>query len=52
MSVLRLLLPGTAMVGDLATNPADAVQALADLYAYPDPVPATGWVRATHAVHP
>jgi 5-amino-6-(5-phosphoribosylamino)uracil reductase len=47
MSVLRLLLPGTAMVGDLATNPADAVQALADLYAYPDPVPATGWVRAT-----
>jgi riboflavin biosynthesis pyrimidine reductase len=46
MSVLRMLLPGTAVVGDLATNPADAVQALADLYAYPDPVPAAGWVRA------
>jgi riboflavin biosynthesis pyrimidine reductase len=42
-----MLLPGTAVVGDLDTSPADAVQALADLYAYPDPVPAAGWVRAS-----
>jgi riboflavin biosynthesis pyrimidine reductase len=42
-----MLLPGPAVVGDLDTNPADAVQALADLYAYPDPVPVGGWVRAT-----
>lgn len=41
-----MLLPGATVVGDLDTNPADAVQALADLYAYPDPVPASGWVRA------
>lgn len=41
-----MLLPGPAVVGDLDRNPADAVQALADLYAYPDPVPAAGWVRA------
>jgi riboflavin biosynthesis pyrimidine reductase len=43
---LRLLLPGPAVVGDLARERADALQALADLYAYPDPVPAQGWVRA------
>jgi riboflavin biosynthesis pyrimidine reductase len=43
---LRMLLPGSAVVGDLRTSPADAVQALADLYAYPAPVPARGWVRA------
>ncbi len=42
-----MLLPGPAVVGDLEANEADAVQALADLYAYPDPVPAAGWVRAT-----
>jgi riboflavin biosynthesis pyrimidine reductase len=47
MSTLRMLLPGPAVVGDLAANPADAVQALADLYAYPDPMPSSGWVRAT-----
>jgi riboflavin biosynthesis pyrimidine reductase len=46
MTTLRMLLPGPAVVGDLAANPADAVQALADLYAYPDPVPPSGWVRA------
>ncbi|MGZ4604056.1 MAG: dihydrofolate reductase family protein [Kineosporiaceae bacterium] len=46
MSELRLLLPGPAVVGDLSGNRADALQALADLYAYPDPVPAPGWVRA------
>jgi riboflavin biosynthesis pyrimidine reductase len=44
--MLRMLLPGPAVVGDLDRNPADAVQALADLYAYPDPVPSAGWVRA------
>lgn len=47
MSALRLLLPGTAVVGDLDDPRADVVQALADLYAYPDPVPPHGWVRAT-----
>lgn len=47
MSTLRLLLPGEAVVGDLDSDRTDAVQALADLYAYPMPVPGTGWVRAT-----
>ncbi|HET9657822.1 MAG TPA: dihydrofolate reductase family protein [Kineosporiaceae bacterium] len=47
MSQLRMLLPGTAVVGDLRAGRADAVQALADLYAYPVPVPVTGWVRAS-----
>jgi len=46
VSALRLLLPGNAVVGDLDDDRADAVQALADLYAYPDPLPAAGWVRA------
>ena len=46
MSELRLLLPGPAVVGDLTGDRADALQALADLYAYPDPIPARGWVRA------
>ena len=46
MSALRLLLPGTAVVGDLDDERADVVQALADLYAFPDPVPPHGWVRA------
>lgn len=46
MGALRMLLPGPAVVGDLDANPADGVQALADLYAYPDPVPTAGWVRA------
>ncbi len=46
MSALRLLLPGPAVVGDLERGRADALQALADLYAYPDPVPAGGYVRA------
>jgi riboflavin biosynthesis pyrimidine reductase len=43
---LRLLLPGPALVGDLERHRADALQALADLYAYPDPVPRGGYVRA------
>jgi riboflavin biosynthesis pyrimidine reductase len=47
VSALRLLLPGTAIVGDLDDDRADVVQALADLYAYPDPMPAHGWVRAS-----
>jgi riboflavin biosynthesis pyrimidine reductase len=47
VTVLRLLLPGSAIVGDLDDDRADAVQALADLYAYPDPVPRHGWVRAS-----
>ncbi|WP_088282004.1 dihydrofolate reductase family protein [Kineosporia sp. A_224] len=58
MSELRLLLPGPVVVGRLADpgggseaarTRADAIQALADLYAYPDPVPETGWVRANMA---
>jgi riboflavin biosynthesis pyrimidine reductase len=46
VSELRLLLPGPAVVGDLTGNRSDALQALADLYAFPDPLPAPGWVRA------
>jgi riboflavin biosynthesis pyrimidine reductase len=46
MSRLQLLLPGPAIVGDLDDDRSDAVQALADLYAYPDPVPPGGWLRA------
>lgn len=53
-----MLLPGPAVVGrlaaagggsDAAKARAEAVEALADLYAYPDPVPETGWVRANMA---
>jgi riboflavin biosynthesis pyrimidine reductase len=47
VSELRLLLPGPAVVGDLTGDRAEALQALADLYAFPDPLPAPGWVRAT-----
>nr|WP_269329772.1 dihydrofolate reductase family protein [Kineosporia babensis] len=43
---MQLLLPGRAEVGNLTTDPEPTVQALADLYAYPEPVPARGWVRA------
>ncbi|MBT0769173.1 dihydrofolate reductase family protein [Kineosporia sp. J2-2] len=46
MTVLQLLLPGRAEVGNLTTDPEPTVQALADLYAYPEPVPVRGWVRA------
>jgi riboflavin biosynthesis pyrimidine reductase len=49
MTVLRMLLPGAAVVGvvDHGRDRADdAVQAVADLYAYPDPLPEGGWVRA------
>lgn len=46
MSQLRMLLPGSAVVGDLDDDRGDAVQALADLYAYPAPLPGHGWVRA------
>jgi riboflavin biosynthesis pyrimidine reductase len=46
VSDLRLLLPGPAVVGDLERRRGDALQALADLYAYPDPLPSGGYVRA------
>jgi riboflavin biosynthesis pyrimidine reductase len=46
VSDLRLLLPGPAVVGDLERDRGDALQALADLYAYPHPVPPAGYVRA------
>lgn len=45
MSELRLLLPGPAVVGDLEHGRGDALQALADLYAFPELPPASGWVR-------
>lgn len=41
-----MLLPGPAVVGNLEHGRADGLQALADLYAYPEPLPAGGWVRA------
>jgi 5-amino-6-(5-phosphoribosylamino)uracil reductase len=47
VTVLRLLLPGNAQLGDLDQAAEDALQALADLYAYPAPLPERGWVRAT-----
>ncbi len=46
MTALRMLLPGDAVVGDLTDDRSDTLGALADLYAYPTPVPGTGWVRA------
>jgi riboflavin-specific deaminase-like protein len=46
VTVLQLLLPGRAEVGNLTTDRDSTLQALADLYAYPDPMPARGWVRA------
>lgn len=46
MTVLQLLLPGRAEVGNLTTDRESTLQALADLYAYPDPMPPHGWVRA------
>ena len=46
MSELRMLLPGPAVVGDLDDERGEVLQALADLYAYPTPQPAPGWVRA------
>jgi len=47
MTVLQLLLPGRAEVGNLTTDREPTLQAMADLYAYPEPVPARGWVRAS-----
>jgi riboflavin biosynthesis pyrimidine reductase len=44
---LRLLLPGAADVGELTGSDDDVLQALADLYAYPTPLPDRGWVRAS-----
>jgi riboflavin biosynthesis pyrimidine reductase len=41
-----MLLPGETVVGDLGTGRAEALQSLADLYAFPYPPPASGWVRA------
>jgi 5-amino-6-(5-phosphoribosylamino)uracil reductase len=64
VSELRMLLPGPALVGRLADPSSgaaeasgseaakvrgEAIEALADLYAYPDPCPETGWVRANMA---
>jgi riboflavin biosynthesis pyrimidine reductase len=46
VTVLQLLLPGRAEVGNLTTDRDSTLQALADLYAYPDPMPPGGWVRA------
>jgi riboflavin biosynthesis pyrimidine reductase len=46
VTVLQLLLPGRADVGNLTTDRDSTLQALADLYAYPDPMPPNGWVRA------
>ncbi len=46
MTVLQMLLPGRADVGDLRQDRDATVQALADLYAYPHPLPGRGWVRA------
>ena len=47
MTRLQLLVPGAVEIGDLATHRGDTLAALADLYAYPDPLPAEGWVRAS-----
>ena len=52
MSLLRMLLPGAAELGRVGegspgAREQDTVQALADLYAYPDPMPPGGWVRAS-----
>ena len=46
MTALRMLLPGTAQVGDLHRDREATLQAVADLYAYPDPLDSRGWVRA------
>jgi riboflavin biosynthesis pyrimidine reductase len=46
VTVLQLLLPGRAEVGNLTTDRDPTLQALADLYAYPQPMPPRGWVRA------
>jgi len=46
VTVLQLLLPGRAEVGNLTLDRDSTLQALADLYAYPDPMPGRGWVRA------
>jgi riboflavin biosynthesis pyrimidine reductase len=42
-----MLLPGTAEVGDLAADRDSTLQALADLYAYPEGLGSRAWVRAT-----
>jgi riboflavin biosynthesis pyrimidine reductase len=47
MTTLRVLLPGPAEIGDTTRDAEGLVQALADLYAYPDPTPRRGWVRAS-----
>jgi 5-amino-6-(5-phosphoribosylamino)uracil reductase len=47
VTILQLLLPGRAEVGNLTTDRDSTLQALADLYAYPDPMPTRGWVRAS-----
>lgn len=47
MTTIRQLLPTPAAIADPDADPEATLERLADLYAYPDPVPATGWVRAT-----
>ncbi len=47
MTILRVLLPGPAEIGEIPGDVDGIVQALADLYAYPDPTPRGGWVRAS-----
>jgi riboflavin biosynthesis pyrimidine reductase len=47
MTALRMLLPGTAQLGDLTTDRDATLQAIADLYAYPEPIDPRGWVRAS-----
>jgi len=46
VTALRMLLPGTAQLGDLHHDREATLQAVADLYAYPDPLDSRGWVRA------
>lgn len=47
MTTLRVLLPGPAEIGEISGDDEGLLQALADLYAYPDPTPRRGWLRAS-----
>lgn len=51
ITTLRMLLPGPAEIARVASSSpaedADVLHALADLYAYPEPTPSAGWVRAS-----
>lgn len=47
MTLLRRVVPDPVVIGDPSGGDAEAVRAvLAELYAYPQPVPERGWVRA------